>query len=146
MGDGASLPSLPSLPLPTMLPPGSYTRLISTMLILGQYVMLQAKPQRAQEGKVRARRRAERCWGEGKCCCGRRRLGRRVPCACLGFNFRMTLGGSGDGAARGEGGAMRGASSAGSMVACAGRAAAATADDWESSEAGRDVVEAVDES
>jgi hypothetical protein len=108
--------------------------------------MLLAKPRWAQEGKVRARRRAKQCWGEGKCCCGRRCLGRRVPCACLGFDFRMTSGGSGDGAARGEGGAMSKESAGGSVVAHAGGAVAATAGGWELSKAGSDVEKAVDES
>ena len=52
--------------------------------------------------------------------------------------------GCGDSAVRGGGGAVSEASLAGTVVAHAGRAAAATADDWESSEAGRDVVEAID--
>ena len=40
---------------------------------------------------------------------------------------------------------MHGASSVGSVVACTGRAAVVSVDDWESSKAGRDVVEAIDE-
>ena len=77
---------------------------------------------------MKARRRAERwCEWKGGCCCGRRRLSWHVACACLGFAFHRMSDRCGDGAARGEGGAMCGASSAGNVVARAGGAAAATA-------------------
>ena len=103
------------------------------------------KLQQAQEGKVKPRRRAERwCEWKGGCCCGRWRLGWHVPRASLGFAFRMTSDGCGDGAARGKGGALRGASSAGRVVARAGGVAAATMVGWESSEAGSNVERAAD--
>jgi hypothetical protein len=58
----------------------------------------------------------------------------------------MTSDGCGNGTARGEGGAVRGALSVGSVVACAGAAAVATAGGWKFSEVERGVGEATDES
>ncbi len=143
-GDGASLPSPLLL---KMLPLGSYMRLISTLLILGQWVLSRVKPRQAQEERVKVRRRAEWwCERKGGCCCGWRRLSWHVACVCLGFTFRMALDGCGDGAGRGEGGAVRRVSSAGSVVARAGGVAAATMVGQELSEVGKDVDKATDES
>ena len=58
----------------------------------------------------------------------------------------MTSDGCGNGTARGKGGAMRGASLAGSVVACTGGAAAVMMDGWELSKVGSNVERAVDES
>jgi hypothetical protein len=69
-----------------------------------------------------------------------------MPRASLGFAFCMTLDGCSDGAARGKGGAMCGASSAGSVVAHTNGAAAATMVGWELSKAGSNVERAADES
>ena len=124
--------------LPTLLPPGSYTRLISTLLITGQWVMSQVKPRRVQEGRVKACRQAQRwCERKGRHCCGWRRLGRHVPRASLSFTFRMMLDRCGDSAARGEGGAMSKESAGGSVVAYTGRVTVVMAGGWESTQSPR---------
>ena len=77
---------------------------------------------------MKARRWAEQwCERKGGCCCGRRRLSWHVACACLDFAFRRTSDKCGNGAVRGGGGAVRGASSVGHVVARAGGAVVATA-------------------
>ena len=109
--------------------------------------MLRAKLWQAQEGKVKPCRWAERwCEWKGGRCCGRWHLGWHVPRTSLGFAFCMTSDGCSGGAARGKGGAVRVASSVGSMVARAGGVVAATMVGWESSKAGSDVERAADES
>jgi hypothetical protein len=89
---------------------------------------------------VKPRRWAEWwCEWKGGRCYGRWCLGWHVPRTSLGFAFCMTSDRCSGGAARGKGGAVHGASLAGSMVARASGVAAATMVGWESSKVGSDV-------